>query len=244
MSSMAVDEVLRPFPRHASAIWPGLVLSLCAHAAVLSTQIDLPGLLGQSGDSLPAARFEARLLAPVPPAETRAAVVRHPVQPRPHPRDKAPAVLARPAESEPTPSVVATPIEHAVPAQTPEPHIDLAPQVAHATTVSTANSDQLAAATAVVPARFDADYLHNPRPEYPRLARKRGQEGDVLLEVAVSADGRALETLVLTSSGHAVLDGAARRAVAGWRFVPARQGGQAVASTVRVPIRFRVIDAG
>lgn len=91
---------------------------------------------------------------------------------------------------------------------------------------------------AVVAARFDADYLHNPKPVYPALARRMGEEGKVLLKVRVSAQGTALEVAVAISSGFARLDAAASEAVARWRFVPARRGDEPVDSSVVVPITF------
>lgn len=85
-----------------------------------------------------------------------------------------------------------------------------------------------------------ADGVNNPRPTYPRAARRMGMEGRVVLEVTVGAEGRAQEVTVAESSGHGVLDRAARRAVRRWRFEPARAAGQAVASTTTVPVRFEL----
>lgn len=90
----------------------------------------------------------------------------------------------------------------------------------------------------VVAARFDADYLHNPKPVYPALSRRNGEEGKVLLRVRVSAQGAALELELKQSSGFARLDAAAREAVGRWRFVPAKRGDEAIESWVVVPITF------
>ena len=90
----------------------------------------------------------------------------------------------------------------------------------------------------VVAARFDADYLHNPKPIYPAIARRNGEEGKVLLKVRVSAEGSALEVEVKQSSGYPRLDTAAREAVQRWRFVAARRGDEVVESSVVVPITF------
>lgn len=80
----------------------------------------------------------------------------------------------------------------------------------------------------------------NPPPVYPRLARQRGWEGLVSLQVRVSALGEVEEVWVESSSGHAVLDQAALKAVGKWRFRPAREGLQAVSGVARVPIEFRL----
>jgi len=87
-------------------------------------------------------------------------------------------------------------------------------------------------------ARFDADYLHNPKPVYPALARRQGEEGKVLLKVRVSAQGTALDVAIAKSSGYARLDNAAVDAVMQWRFVPAKRGDETVDSSVIVPITF------
>jgi protein TonB len=88
------------------------------------------------------------------------------------------------------------------------------------------------------PPSFDADYLDNPAPSYPSLSRRAGEEGGVLLQVHVTADGRAEQVTVSRSSGFARLDAAAVEAVRRWRFVPARQGVRAVDGWVLVPINF------
>lgn len=95
---------------------------------------------------------------------------------------------------------------------------------------------------AAVAARYDAAYLRNPPPEYPPVARRRGEAGTVLLSVWVEADGRAGEVSVRQGSGSARLDRAALDAVRRWRFVPAKNGGVALASRIEVPIIFRLED--
>ena len=84
----------------------------------------------------------------------------------------------------------------------------------------------------------------NPPPAYPLIARRRGQQGRVLLRLEVAADGTASQAAVVRSSGVDALDRAARAAVARWRFQPARRGGRAVAATVEVPVVFRLDDRG
>lgn len=94
------------------------------------------------------------------------------------------------------------------------------------------------AAPAVAPPRFDADYLHNPKPLYPSMSRRLGEEGTVSLRVRVAADGTASEVALSQSSGFPHLDAAAREAVQRWRFVPARRGDEAIESWVGVPVVF------
>lgn len=85
-----------------------------------------------------------------------------------------------------------------------------------------------------------AAYLSNPEPVYPAQSRRRKEEGTVLLGVEVSSEGRALRVEIDQSSGHALLDEAALKAVRHWRFEPARLGNRSVNSHVQVPIRFRL----
>lgn len=82
------------------------------------------------------------------------------------------------------------------------------------------------------------DYLSNPSPDYPAQARRQGWTGTVVLRVQVDAGGGVRDVRLVTSAGHKVLDDAARKAVLGWRFDPAKRNGVPVVSWVDVPIRF------
>lgn len=84
------------------------------------------------------------------------------------------------------------------------------------------------------------DYLRNPPPRYPDSARRANQQGLVELEVEVSAAGAAIDVTLLRSSGFPVLDAAAVRAVADWKFKAATLNGAPVSSTIVVPVRFEL----
>lgn len=78
-----------------------------------------------------------------------------------------------------------------------------------------------------------------PLPSYPREAIRGGMTGTVELEILVGTDGTPLEVRVLRSSGHRLLDQAARKVVLSqWRFQPAMRDGRAVQALGRVPIVF------
>ena len=82
-------------------------------------------------------------------------------------------------------------------------------------------------------------YRLNPKPPYPVVARRMGQQGVVVLRVRVRPDGSVAEAELVQSSGSALLDESALRTVReSWRFVPAHRDGTAVESWVEVPIRF------
>jgi protein TonB len=97
---------------------------------------------------------------------------------------------------------------------------------------------QAPVAAPITAARFDADYLQNPKPVYPAMSRRLGEEGKVVLRVRVNAQGQPLSVEVSKSSGFPRLDDAARLAVERWRFVPARQGNEPIEASVLVPLNF------
>ncbi|MBM4278471.1 MAG: energy transducer TonB [Deltaproteobacteria bacterium] len=83
-------------------------------------------------------------------------------------------------------------------------------------------------------------YAENPKPLYPREARKKGYEGEVLLRVEVLSNGRVGEIEVRHSSGHEVLDRSAITAVKQWRFVPAKKDETPVPVWVNIPVTFQL----
>ena len=97
------------------------------------------------------------------------------------------------------------------------------------------------ASAAVVLPSSDADYLNNPAPVYPRMSRRMGEQGTVMVRVLINADGRAEQAEIRTSSGYARLDDAALDTVKRWRYVPGKRAGTAEAMWFNVPVRF-VLD--
>jgi protein TonB len=87
---------------------------------------------------------------------------------------------------------------------------------------------------------FNAKYLNNPVPIYPSSAKRDGIQGRVLLLVEVSVEGFAKEVKISGSSGYSSLDNAAKSAVLGWKFIPAKQYGKAIEASVLVPIEFKL----
>ena len=156
---------------------------------------------------------------------------------------KAPAQTATPT---PSPAavqkkVVAKPVMAVTPEQSAAPTTYTAPPPAAAPTPSvTATTSSGTASAAISAPRFDAAYLDNPRPNYPPLSRRLGEEGKVLLKVKVSADGHAATVHLEKTSNFDRLDEAARLAVTRWRFVPAKRGDEAIEASVIVPVVFRL----
>jgi protein TonB len=83
-----------------------------------------------------------------------------------------------------------------------------------------------------------ARYVFCPPPAFPTEARKARLSGTALVLVLIDARGRPLSVTLQHSSGHAILDTAALRAVRGWRFEPARRDSNPVDARLEIPVRF------
>ncbi len=90
----------------------------------------------------------------------------------------------------------------------------------------------------IEPPKFGVAYLQNPEPEYPRMSKRLGEEGRVLLHVVVDTQGNPTEVTLKKTSGHERLDEAAIEAVKGWRFIPAMKNKVALIAAVDVPVKF------
>jgi protein TonB len=77
------------------------------------------------------------------------------------------------------------------------------------------------------------------KPDYTEEARRRGVEGDVVLEIVVRADGSVGEVKVLHGLGSG-LDQRAIESVRQWRFSPARRFGTPVDVLVEVAVEFKL----
>jgi protein TonB len=82
-----------------------------------------------------------------------------------------------------------------------------------------------------------------PRPTLTRVvaaAVRRRWEGSVVVGFEVRPDGTCADVGIVQSSGHAVLDEAAVRAVREWRFKPAVRDGIPVAARQTIRFTFRL----
>jgi protein TonB len=80
------------------------------------------------------------------------------------------------------------------------------------------------------------------KPAYPEAARRREEQGTVVLTVKVLADGNVGEVSVKKGSGSKPLDDAAVAEARSWQFVPGRRGPKPVEAWVEVPVRFQLTD--
>ncbi len=161
-------------------------------------------------------------VAPPTPAPPKPAPVKQAVAPTPVPvRSVAPQPLAI---ADPTPSPNAPVGVTEVPAV-------VAPQAAPV------------AAAPPAPARMelpssDADYLQNPKPAYPALSKRLGEQGKVVVRVLIGVDGAAQKAEIKQSSGFDRLDQAALGTVLRWRYVPGKRAGVPETMWFNVPINF------
>jgi len=105
---------------------------------------------------------------------------------------------------------------------------------------TTAAAPSSPAPVAVEPPSTDAQYLQNPKPRYPPISHRLGEQGTVLVQVLVSEKGLAQDAQVKTSSGFYRLDNAALTTVLTWRFVPGKRAGVPQAMWFTVPITFGI----
>jgi len=139
-----------------------------------------------------------------------------------------PVATAVPAAAAP---VVENIQENAAPSAPPQPKAHLDP----------ARENQVAAEDGGPSA--DASAAGNPKPVYPKISRSLGEQGRVLLDVYVQADGTVGEIRLHQSCGYDRLDESALHAVRQWRFKPARQAGKQVAAWYVQPITFSLQNA-
>ena len=83
-------------------------------------------------------------------------------------------------------------------------------------------------------------YLDPPRLVYPRLSRRNGESGRVLVRVYIDADGLPAQVQVSQSSGHVRLDDAALDGVRNARFKPYTEHGHPTAGWAAIWLEFEL----
>ena len=163
-----------------------------------------------------------------------------------------PVPAPQPSEPAPVPAPVPQAALTPPPPAAPQPSASAAPPRPVGTKSAAASSGSSDSAL-IFPAnggggangRIDAHpALNRPiKPNYPIGARRRGEEGTVILDVVVAEDGMAQTVTRVTSSGFPELDAAAERAAAKARFKPGTRDGKPVLSSARITIIFRLRDS-
>lgn len=168
---------------------------------------------------LPDARPAQPVKVPGPEHRTEAAS-------KPKPAPSRPVAKAEPAEPRSSESASASPANA----------VDSVPS--HRELPALASTPAIRAADMEVFSR-EPEFLTPPKPPvYPAQARRRNQQGLVLVEVRLDAGGQLRGLRLLRSSGVESLDRSAMDAVANWRFRPETQNGLPVPSRVHIPIEF------
>ena len=218
--------VLAVVALHVGLIWAlqsGLLLrtaELIVPVEVLAELIEMPK---------PEPTPPAPPAAPAPPARpvTPAPTVQKKTVPKPVIRPQAqPLAIADPTPSPNAPAGSLVP----GPATTPAP-------VAEAPAGPAAPSGPPAAPSLQLPSS-NADYLQNPKPAYPALSKRLGEQGKIVVRVLIGADGMPQKAELRQSSGYERLDQAALNTVLKWRYVPGKRGGVAEDMWFNVPINF------
>lgn len=173
--------------------------------------------------------------APLPAPSIR--LVDHPAEPKvvpPPPIDLKPLPVKRMEPAHAVRPVQAPPAAQTVPTDegsapvSPPVTMDVTPVAPPATTPS-------------APVEATLAYVSAPAPAYPRVAMAGHMQGTVTLRVLVDEAGKPVDVIVENSSGHPVLDKAARdQVLARWRFQPAKANGQPVRAWARIPVTFNL----
>lgn len=208
----------RPGPDRAWILGGVILLHLAVLGLLLTYRIILP----EAPDG-PVLRLETAVFVPAPP--TTQAVPRSMLIPVPLPDiapDLPPAESQRRMDRPP----VRRPVEAVIAEEVLTPSVT-------ANTLGARGFDLMA------PPTYDAPYLQNRMPDYPRASRSAREAGTVVLRVLVTPQGRGHSADIHQSSGHARLDEVARQAVLRWRYVPAERGRRPVLSWTLISIRFQ-----
>ena len=75
-------------------------------------------------------------------------------------------------------------------------------------------------------------------PKYPRVSRKRGERGKVLIRVFINRDGSSEKVEIEQSSGFNRLDQAAMDSAKKCKFIPAKRNGKPVKTLATIPYTF------
>jgi protein TonB len=172
---------------------------------------------------------------PAPPAPP--APPERPVKPAPVVQKKAVAKPAIQPKAQPLAITDPTPSPNAPTGSLTPAHPATPVPVAEAPAAPTAPAAPYAPPAVQLPSS-NADYLQNPKPAYPPLSKRLGEQGKVVVRVLIGADGVPQKAELRQSSGFERLDQAALNTVLKWRYVPGKRGGVAEDMWFNVPINF------
>lgn len=182
--------------------------------------------------------------SPKPATEPKPAVKPKPkATPKPVEKKNKPIAKKQPEKKVPPPPPTPSPPTPLPSVSEPEPDTNGAtpPEAKKTATETDVNVEPVRSAPAKATViQATPRYNRNPPPTYPRIARKRGYEGTVVLDVFVKKDGNVGDLRILETSGYKQLDQSAKRSVKAWQFKPGKKGGKTAAMWVRVPVTFQL----
>jgi protein TonB len=194
------------------------------------------GLLRRAAEAVIPVQLLSEFIEPPKPKEEPPPPPPPPPQPRP-PEPKRP-VVRPPVPPPPRPQAIREPAPEPAPSAPTGTLEPPAPVVVAPAPPPPAPPPAPAAPPSIQLPSSSADYLQNPKPVFPAMSRKLGEQGKTIVRVLIGADGLPQQAHVQESSGYARLDEAARQAVMGWRYVPGKRNGVAEAMEFNVPINW------
>ena len=199
------------------------------------------GLMRKAAEIIIPAEVLSEFLTPQPPAPPAPPTPPAPPPPKPAPPKPSPTP-PKPRVAKPTPAPEPMPVAIADPTPAPAAPVGVVePQPAAKPVeapVAAAPAPAAPPAPAIVQPSSDASHLNNPKPVYPAVSKRLGEQGKIVLRVLIGADGIPQKVEIKQSSGFERLDRQAVDTVSRWRFVPGTRNGVPEAMWFNVPFNF------
>ena len=199
------------------------------------------GLMRKAAEIIIPAEVLSEFLTPQPPAPPAPPTPPAPPPPKPAPPKPSPTP-PKPRVAKPTPAPEPMPVAIADPTPAPAAPVGVVePQPAAKPVeapVAAAPAPAAPPAPAIVQPSSDASHLNNPKPVYPAVSKRLGEQGKIVLRVLIGADGIPQKVEIKQSSGFERLDRQAVDTVMRWRFVPGKRNGVPEAMWYLQPINF------
>ena len=154
---------------------------------------------------------------------------------------KAQVVKQKPPSQPKTPPPPPPQLAKPPPPFVPPPEINIQTTTTNTTAISNVQSRHVAppAPAKIEPPR-PSGRRHDCYSGYPPISKRLGEEGKVLVEFTVSADGSVTNAKVAKSSGYSRLDRAAVQCVSDFHYHPATQGGKPIAIRTKVQVAYEL----
>jgi periplasmic protein TonB len=220
---------------------------IAACAIVLALHVALFGVaLSMRDKPMPrpveAKAITAMLISETPQPAPQPVAVESPPPPKPQPKP-VPKPLPKPkvkpkVEPKPTPMpVTEAPSQIAAPAPDPTP-----PAPAQPTPPPAAPAIGKPTMDMSVPKNVAHLSCNIAQPDYPSMAKRRGETGTAVVRLTVGLSGKIENVTLQKSSGSSRLDDAALDAVKGSACSPYKENGAAIRATATVPFVFSLND--